>query len=56
MCVKNVATGMLHMTGLDGIYGKMSCGKVLPLDFVMSDALPESGPRCPRCFTAARRV
>ena len=56
MCVRNMATGMLHMTGLEGIYGKMSCGKVLPLDFVLSDALPVSGPRCPRCFTAERRV
>ena len=56
MVVKNVATGMLHMTGVDGIYGKMACGKVLPLEFVLSDALPVSGPRCPRCYTAERRV
>ena len=56
MVVKNLATGMLHMTGAEGLYGKMACGKVMPLDFEFFDTLPVSGPRCPRCYTAARRT
>ena len=44
--VKNMATGMLHMTG---VKERLACGKVYPHIHELFAELP-SGPRCPRCF------
>ena len=49
--VKNVATGMLHMTGSDD---RLACGKVYPHIHERFRELP-AGPRCPRCFGSIAR-
>ena len=47
--VKNITTGMLHMTS--DVVDRMACGKVYPLSFeILKELTP--GPRCPRCFGA----
>ena len=52
--VQNVATAMLHMSG---VVGKLACGKDYPHKFTTFAVMPTEGPRCPRCFgTTARRI
>ena len=50
--VKNLTTGMLHMTSNDP--ERLTCGKKYPLSFDLFSELVE-GPRCPRCFGALSR-